>query len=97
MTKHRTSSTSYRKEAVQDVDRLRKYVGKRKVSFHHRHVDDSSGRLATGDFGDRVAIANAKRVAKRQALEIQVGTIVAASVADVIHRFHAHSHRHKRS
>lgn len=87
MTKRRTSSPSPRRETVQGIDRLRKYVGKRKVSFYYRHVDDTSERLATADLGDRVAIAEAERIAKRRALEIQAGAVIANSVADVIRRF----------
>ncbi|VVE84925.1 phage-related integrase [Pandoraea sputorum] len=87
MTKRRTSSLSHRKETVQGVDRLRKYVGKRKVSFYYRHLDDTSERLATADLGDRAAIADAERIAKRRALEIQAGAVIADSVADVIGRF----------
>ncbi|AJC22039.1 hypothetical protein RO07_18910 [Pandoraea pulmonicola] len=85
--KRRTSSPSHRKETVQGVDCLRKYVGKHKVSFHYRHLDGSNERLVTADLGDQAVIANAERVAKRRALEIQSGTIVADPVADVIRLF----------
>lgn len=69
------------------IDRLYKRVGKRKVSFYYQHPDGTSETLGTAQLGDRAAIADAERQAKRKALEIQQGVVVAGSVAEMIERF----------
>jgi integrase len=85
MPKHQTSAPS-RKERT-GIDRLYKRVGKRKVSFYYQHPDGTSETLATATLGDRQATIEAERTAKRKALDIQQGVIVAGSVADLIDRF----------
>lgn len=85
MTARRTSKPS-RKERT-GVDRLYKYIGARKVSFYYQYPDGRSETLATAELGDRKEIAEAERVAKRKALDIQAGQILAGSVADMIDRF----------
>lgn len=85
MPKSQTSTPS-RKERT-GIDRLYKYVGKRKVSFYYQHPDGTSETLASANLGDREAIATASATAKRKALDIQQGQIVAGSVAEMIERF----------
>ncbi|WP_155301357.1 hypothetical protein [Cupriavidus necator] len=85
MTTRRTSQR-LRKEAT-GIDRLVKYIGAKKVSFYYKHPDGKSETLASAPLGDRKAIAEAERVAKRKALDIQAGQIIAGSVADLIDRF----------
>jgi hypothetical protein len=75
-----------RREAT-GIDRLVKYVGAKKVSFYYKYPDGKSETVASAPLGDRKAIADAERVAKRKALDIQAGQIVSGSVADVIDRF----------
>ncbi|MDB5822237.1 MAG: hypothetical protein JWR21_941 [Herminiimonas sp.] len=69
------------------VDRLYKRVGKRKVSFYYQYPNGASDTFGTAPVGDREAIAEAERKAKRKALDIQEGAILAGSVADMIERF----------
>lgn len=69
------------------VDRLYKRFGKRKVSFWYKYPDGRSETFATATRGDRQGTANAERIAKRKALDIQAGEIIAGSVADMIDRF----------
>ena len=69
------------------VDRLYKRYGKRKVSFWYKYPDGRSETFATTVRGDRQGTANAERIAKRKALDIQAGEIIAGSVADMIDRF----------
>ncbi|KWR88816.1 hypothetical protein [Cupriavidus sp. IDO] len=85
MTARRTSKPS-RKERT-GVDWLYKYIGARKVSYYYQYPDGKSETLATAPLGDRKAIAEAEQTAKRKALDIQAGQIVAGSVADMIDRF----------
>jgi site-specific recombinase XerD len=80
------TSTRSRKERT-GVDRLYKYVGARKVSFYYQYRDGKSETLGSADIGDRPAIALAERIAKRRALEIQEGAVVAGSVAELIEKF----------
>jgi hypothetical protein len=82
----RTSKPSRRKERT-GVDRLYKYVGARKVSFYYQYPNGESETLASAPLGDRQAIMQAERDAKRKALDIQQGKIIAGSVADMIDRF----------
>lgn len=86
MPKHRTSTPSSSKERT-GIDRLYKRVGKRKISWYYQHPDNTSETLATAAPGDRKAIADAERTAKRKALDIQQGVVVAGSVAEMIERF----------
>lgn len=85
MLKRQTSAPS-RKERT-GIDRLYKRVGKLKVSYYYQHPDNTSETLATAAIGDKKAIAEAERSAKRKALDIQQGVIVAGSVAEMIERF----------
>ncbi len=85
MTARRTSKPS-RREAT-GVDRLVKYIGARKVSYYYKYPDGRNETLASAPLGDRAAIAQAERIAKRKALDIQAGQIISGSVADLIDRF----------
>lgn len=69
------------------IDRLYKYVGARKVSFYYQYPNGSSETLASAPLGDRQAINDAERTAKRKALDIQQGRIIAGSAAEAIERF----------
>lgn len=85
MTKHQTSKPSAKERT--GVDRLYKRVGVRKISYYYQHPDGSSETLATAVVGDRKGIADADRAAKRKALDIIEGKIIAGSVAQLIERF----------
>lgn len=69
------------------VDRLYKRVGIRKVSYYYQYPNGTSETLAVAQTGDRHAIANAERTAKRRALDIYQGQIIAGSIEDIIERF----------
>jgi integrase len=69
------------------IDRLYIRTGKRKTSWYYQYPDGSSDTLATAPTGDKKAIANAERIAQRKALELQQGSILAGSVAQLIERF----------
>lgn len=86
MPTHRISKPSPRKERT-GIDRLYKYVGAKKVSFYYQYPNGSSETLASAPLGDRKAITEAERMAKRRALDIQQGKIIAGSVAELIDRF----------
>ncbi|SDH05279.1 MULTISPECIES: hypothetical protein [unclassified Duganella] len=86
MPKNQTSKPS-RREFLAGAERIQKYVGKRKVSFYYQHVDKTTETLATAPAGDRKAIAEAERIARRKALDIQQGQVVAGSMAAIIERF----------
>lgn len=86
MPKRQISKPSPRKETT-GIDRLYKRVGARKVSFYYQYPNGSSETLATAITGDRQAIADAERKAKRLALDINEGQVIAGSVADIIERF----------
>jgi hypothetical protein len=83
----RQTSKPLRKERLPGADRVQKYVGKRKVSFYYQHVDGTSETIASAEIGDRKAIAEAEVIARRKALDIQQGKIIAGSVAEAIERF----------
>lgn len=85
MPTNRTAKPS-RKEKT-GIDRLYKYVGARKVSFYYQHPDGRSETLGSAALGDRQAINDAERNAKRRALDIRQGQVVAGSVAELIERF----------
>lgn len=82
----RQTSKPLRKERT-GIDRLYKYTGAKKVSFYYQYPNGSSETLASATLGDRQAIMEAERIAKRMALDIQQGKIIAGSVADMIDRF----------
>lgn len=86
MPKPQTSKRSSCNEGT-GVDRLYKRVGVRKISYFYQYADGKRETLATAPKGDREAMANAERKAKRLALEIQEGKIIAGSVAEMIERF----------
>lgn len=69
------------------IDRLYKRYGARKISFWYKYPDGRSETLTAAPRGDRSAIAVAERSAKRKALDIQTGQVIAGSVADMIDRF----------
>jgi integrase len=69
------------------IDRLYKRYGARKISFWYKYPDGRSETLATAARGDRAAIATAERSAKRKALDIQAGQVIAGSIGDMIDRF----------
>lgn len=84
----RQTSKPLRKERT-GVDRLYKYTGTKKVSFYYQYPNGSSETLASAPLGDRQAINEAERTAKRKALDIQQGKVIAGSVAEMIDRFHS--------
>jgi hypothetical protein len=79
------TSVASRKERVDE--RLQRYVGKKKVSFYYKHPDGRSETVASAPIGDRAEIARAQRVAKRYALDLYLGRVVAGSMAEIIERF----------
>jgi hypothetical protein len=88
MMQRRTSKPSPEpKNEPTGVDRLYKRTGARKVSFWYKHADGRTETLATAPCKDRAALAEAERAAKRKALDIQAGQVIAGSVADAIDRF----------
>lgn len=80
------TSQPLRKEST-GIDRLYKRTGVKKVSYYYQYSDGRSETLATAPIGDRQAISDAERKAKRLALDINEGKIIAGSVADIIDRF----------
>lgn len=82
----RQTSAPSRKERT-GIDRLYKRVGKRKVSWYYQHPDGTSETLGTADIGDKKGILEAERSAKRRALDVQQGVVVAGSVTELIERF----------
>lgn len=69
------------------IDRLYKRTGVRVVSFWYKYPDGRSETFAKAPRGDRAAIHEAERRAKRRAVDVQEGQIIAGSVADAIDRF----------
>ncbi|AZP10931.1 site-specific integrase [Undibacterium parvum] len=59
----------------------------RKVSFYYQYSNGTSETLAVADIGDRQSITDAERTAKRRALNINQGQIIAGSTEDIIERF----------
>ncbi|MFZ6774700.1 hypothetical protein ACO0LB_18520 [Undibacterium sp. SXout7W] len=82
---HRTSAPSLKEST--GIQRLYKRTGKRKVSFYYQYPDGRNETLATANTGDRKAITDAEKKAKRLALDIMEGQIIVGSVADMIDRF----------
>ncbi len=72
------------------IDRLYKRVGVRKISYYYQYSDGKRETLTTAIVGDRGAIADAERIAKRKALDIQEGQVTVGSVAAMIERFKDH-------
>jgi integrase len=87
----RTSKPSREKHVATNestgIDRLYKRYGVRKISFWYKYPDGRSETLTSAKLGDRAGITAAERSAKRKALDIQAGQILAGSVADMIDRF----------
>ncbi|GAB2914013.1 hypothetical protein [Paralcaligenes ginsengisoli] len=81
------STRSWQKTGIR---RLYKLVGARKVSYTYKYPDGHSETLASAELGDRTALAKAEVIAKRLALDIQQGQIIANSVAEMIERFVDH-------
>src|SRR5256885_1481594 len=69
----RLTSTPSRKASVLGANRLQKYVGKSLVSFYYRYPNGSSEKVSSAPIGDRKAIAEAERIARRKAMDIQEG------------------------
>ncbi|MGZ5201063.1 MAG: hypothetical protein ACXWC4_14945 [Telluria sp.] len=82
----RQTSTPSRKERT-GIDRLYKRTGPRKVSFYYQYPDGRNDTLATAATGDRKGVLEAEFIAKRRAIEIQQGQVIAGSVAELIKRF----------
>lgn len=85
MTTRQTSKPSLNERT--GIDRLYKRIGVRKISFFYQHSDGSRETLATALKGDREATALAERKAKRLALDIREGQVLAGSMTEVIERF----------
>lgn len=85
--KRRISKPSPPRRERTSVPRLYKRTGVTKVSFIYLYPDGRGETLATAPVGDRAAIGVAESSAKRRALDIQAGQIVAGSVGDMIDRF----------
>ncbi|MEI7297329.1 hypothetical protein WCQ02_34830 [Paraburkholderia tropica] len=66
------------------IDRLYKRTGVRKVSFWYKYSDGRYETFETAPRGDRAAIHEAERRAKRRAVDVQEGQIIAGSVADAM-------------
>lgn len=88
MSKNRISAGSKKPPLERTgVKRLYRYAGPRKVSFVYVHGDNRYETLTSAPRGDRAAIRDAEADAKRKALDVQQGKVVAGSVADLIDRF----------
>lgn len=83
----RPTAKPSRKEPVAGSPRLQKYTGAKKVSYYYLYPNGASETLASAPLGDRQAINEAERIAKRKALDIQQGKVIAGSVAEMIDRF----------
>jgi len=79
-----TSTRSWVKTGVANLYRV---TGKRKVSFVYKYPDNHSETFTSATVGDRAAITTAENIAKRKALDVQQGRIVAGSVGEMINRF----------
>lgn len=90
----KTNQTSrpLRKERT-GVDRLYKFTGRKKVSFYYQYPNGTSETYATAPIGNKNAINEAERIAKRRALDVQQGKIIAGSMADLIDRFQTQEDR----
>lgn len=82
----RTAKPSPNREGT-GIRRLYKRTGVRAVSYYYFHPDGRCETLASAKTGDRQAIMEAERSAKRKALDIQAGMVIVGSVADMIDRF----------
>ncbi|SDV49772.1 site-specific integrase [Chitinasiproducens palmae] len=83
----RPSSKSVAKDHSTGVDRLYVRKGVRRVTFWYKYADGRRETLSTAPVGDRAAIAAAELSAKRKAIDIQAGQVVAGSVGELIDRF----------
>ena len=86
----RTAKPSHSVQIINEstgIDRLYKRQGVRKISFWYKYPDGHTETFASAPRGDRHAISVAERSAKRKALDVQAGQIIAGSVADMIDRF----------
>jgi len=82
--KARTSKPSKERTGI---DRLYKRTGARKVSYYYQYPDGNSETLATAELGNRTAMLEAERIAKRRALDIQQGRVIAGTVGEMISKF----------
>lgn len=85
----RQISKPSRKEPVPGFPRLQKYTGARTVSYYYLYPNGASETLASAKLGDRQALMDAERKAKRKHGDIVQGVIIAGSVAEMIDRFKA--------
>jgi integrase len=69
------------------IDRLYKRTGVKKVSWYYQYPDGTNETLATAPTGDKKAILEADVIAKRKAIDIQQGRIIAGSMGELIDRF----------
>lgn len=86
MPTNRTSKRSPTKEKT-GIDRLYKRTGVKKVSWYYQYPDGRNETVATAPVGDKEEIRKADIIAKRKAIDIQQGRIIAGSVAELIDRF----------
>ncbi|MFC3470202.1 hypothetical protein ACFOHT_10075 [Massilia oculi] len=85
MRTNRTSRPSLKERT--GIDRLYKRTGVKKVSWYYQYPDGKNETLATAAVGDKQAIREADIVAKRRAIDIQQGRIIAGSLGELIDRF----------
>lgn len=69
------------------TDRLYRRDGVRKVTLWYKYPDGRREIFATAPAGDRVEITKATVSAKRKALDVQSGQIIAGTVGELINRF----------
>lgn len=86
MPTNRTTAYSNSKERT-GIPRLYRRVLKHTISFCYQYPNGTSETFATAPKGDKKAVLEAERIAKRRALDVQAGTIVSGSIADAIDRF----------
>ncbi|WP_432785064.1 hypothetical protein [Oligella sp. MSHR50489EDL] len=73
--------------SINGVDRLYRRRGVRTVSWLYKYADGRTETLITAPIDDKTAIYEAEITAKRKALDIQAGQVVAGTVAELIERF----------
>jgi integrase len=69
------------------IPRLYRRDGKRLVSFQYFHRDGRTETLSSAPAGDKAAILDALRTARRLAVDIEQGIVVVGSVSEMIDRF----------
>lgn len=79
--------TSRRWVSVKGAPRLYSRTGTKTVAFVYKYSDGRTETLATASVDDKAQVKQAEITARRQALDIQAGRIIAGSVADLIDRF----------